>query len=517
MKHILVNFYRTATRIFMNGDGSCFELLSQEGTTQGCPLAMAMYALSLVPLLKEVRLCRQVWYADDATGCDSFVKLRSWFDALLVKGPIYGYYPKPTKCILLTRPDRLTDANAAFKETGISASVDGSKDSGIEITTSGTRHLGAALGTTVFKDCYVKKKVDSWIRAVKQLAAISASEPHAAFAALTQCLQGQWTFLSRAMPGISALLQPLEDAIRLTLIPTLLRRSVTDLERDLLSLPARFGGMGIGKPTDDCKFAHQYSEHVSTPLVRLIMRQAVDLDPAELLGEIKQLRREVDKRSDERHKAKLAQILESPDLSPTLAQAIRNSSEKGASSWVTAAPNFDHGTILHKGQFVDACCIRYGWTLPDLPLKCPCGSSFSLQHSLDCHLGGLRTIRHNEVRDVLAQCMREAGHSLVTVEPELQPLSGEEFHYRSAIKDDEARSDIKCCGFWSNMRQAYFDVKVVSPLARSYAHLGPAQLYNLAEKEKIRQYRERILQVEHGDFNPLVSGGLAPLRLCSNV
>ena len=87
------------------------------------------------------------------------------------------------------------------------------------------------------------------------------------------------------------------------------------------------------------------------------------------------------------------------------------------------------------------------------------------------------------------------------------------FHYKSANKDDEARSDIKCYGFWSTMRQAYFDIKVISPLARSYAHMNPTQLYNLAEKEKIRQYRERILQVEHADFNPLVfscTGGMAP-------
>ena len=41
MKHVLINFYRSPTRIFMNGEGF-FELLSQEGTTQGCPLAIAM-------------------------------------------------------------------------------------------------------------------------------------------------------------------------------------------------------------------------------------------------------------------------------------------------------------------------------------------------------------------------------------------------------------------------------------------------------------------------------------------
>ena len=79
-------------------------------------------------------------------------------------------------------------------------------------------------------------------------------------------------------------------------------------------------------------------------------------------------------------------------------------------------------------------------------------------------------IQHNEVRDVLAECMREAGHSLVEVEPQLYELSGEVFEYKSANKEADARSDIKCCVFWSNKRQAYFDVKVVSPFARSYVH-----------------------------------------------
>ena len=54
---------------------------------------------------------------------------------------------------------------------------------------------------------------------------------------------------------------------------------------------------------------------------------------------------------------------------------------------------------------------------------------------------------------------------------------------------------------------------MVSPFARSYAHLSPAQLFKQAEKAKIREYRERIMEVEHGDFNPLVftcSGGMAP-------
>ena len=43
---------------------------------------------------------------------------------------------------------------------------------------------------------------------------------------------------------------PLDDTIRQVFIPKLLRREVNDFERDLLSLPARLGGMGIMNPTE---------------------------------------------------------------------------------------------------------------------------------------------------------------------------------------------------------------------------------------------------------------------------
>ena len=112
---------------------------------------MAMYALALVPLLNKLHpMCLQVWYADDATGCDKFERMRAWFDALQLHGPKYGYFPKPSKCILIVKPDRLERANEIFKGTDVNLQVDGTKDSGVEINTTGTRHLGAA-GTEEFK------------------------------------------------------------------------------------------------------------------------------------------------------------------------------------------------------------------------------------------------------------------------------------------------------------------------------------------------------------------------------
>ena len=99
------------------------------------------------------------------------------------------------------------------------------------------------------------------------------------------------------------------------------------------------------------------------------------------------------------------------------------------------------------------------------------------------------------------------------VEPPLQKLSGEAFEYKSANVEDEARSDLKVVGFWRAMRNAFFDIKVVSPLARTNANRTQSSLLKSSEKVKIREYKQRIRDVEHGDFNPLVfttTGGMAP-------
>ena len=47
---ILVNTYRAPTELFVDND----VILSQEGTTQGDPLAMAMYGLATIPLIRKL-------------------------------------------------------------------------------------------------------------------------------------------------------------------------------------------------------------------------------------------------------------------------------------------------------------------------------------------------------------------------------------------------------------------------------------------------------------------------------
>ena len=72
------------------------ELKSAEGTTQGDPLAMSMYSISLQPLillLHNRSTAKQCWFADDATGAGPLEEVKQWWDELTEAGLPLGYYP----------------------------------------------------------------------------------------------------------------------------------------------------------------------------------------------------------------------------------------------------------------------------------------------------------------------------------------------------------------------------------------------------------------------------------------
>ena len=101
----------------------------------------------------------------------------------------------------------------------------------------------------------------------------------------------------------------------------------------------------------------------------------------------------------------------------------------------------------------------------------------------------------------------------VNVEPALQPLTGEVLSGASAIKDDAARLDIAADGFWGDHRERVYsncDVRIFNPLAPSN-NQSMSTCYRKHEKMKKRAYEQRIREVEHGSFTPLVfsaTGGM---------
>ena len=192
-------------------------------------------------------------------------------------------------------------------------------------------------------------------------------------------------------------------------------------------------------------------------------------------------------------------------------KALSVSAEKGASSWLSTLPIEEHGFALHKGAFRDALCLRYGWQPTHLPSHCICGREFTIEHALNCPRGGFPSIRHNEIQDITADLLSEVCHGVGT-EPNLQPVNEERFKHKIANREDGARLDIVAVDFWGKDRLcAFFDIRVFNPFAQSYRNTYLSQCYRQNELEKKRIYDERVREIEHGSFSPLVfstSGGM---------
>ena len=492
---ILINCYRSQTTLFVGGT----MLLSQEGTTQGDPLAMMMFALATVPLIHTVQTkdTVQVWFADDAAAGGCIRLLRLWWDALLKSGPMFGYFPNPVKTWLLVKSDKYQEANDVFGETGV------------QITTEGRQYLGAGLGSGEYETQLMQRKIVEWTKEVECLAKHARSQPHAAFAALTHGLTGRWIYAMRvsSLPS-DDIFQPLERSLLETLIPALIGQAApAGGMRSLLALPPRYGGMGIFNPTVMRADQQADSTAISTPLVKLIMDQGGNLLQAR---QIQAVRKQTVRRMRVNQLKMTAENVISA-LKPLDQRCALAAQEKGTSSWLVALPIQRHGFALDKGSFWDAIALRYGWHLRMTPSTCRCGKDFSIDHVLTCKHGGWHTVRHNDLRDTLTDLLCEVCQE-VTKEPLLQPLSGEQLP-RSTNKADDARVDIKARGFWTGEQDAFFDVRVVHPFASSYQDSPLSSVYRQHELKKRREYGQRIREVEHGGFTPLVfttAGGTAP-------
>ncbi|KAG1651052.1 NFU1 iron-sulfur cluster scaffold, mitochondrial [Nymphon striatum] len=185
---------------------------------------------------------------------------------------------------------------------------------------------------------------------------------------------------------------------------------------------------------------------------------------------------------------------------------------KGTSCWLTTLPIKDLGYSLSKREFFDAIRLRYGWPLNNIPSKCACSDGFTTQHALSCKKGGFVTQRHNQLRNITANLLKQVCVD-VKVEPLLQSLSGETFSNKTANTSDEARSDVGARGFWITGQRAFFDVRVFDSSAQLYSNLDLKKCHKLNEDEKKRQYSQRVIEVENGTFTPLVfsaTGGMAP-------
>ena len=150
----------------------------------------------------------------------------------------------------------------------------------------------------------------------------------------------------RTIPDISAILSPLENAIRFKLLPALLEgRICTDDERSLLSLPVRLGGKGLINVVAIADAKHENSKQATKVLTDAILAQQIDLPPS-LDDDSSAAKAEIRSRRRKQQADQLEAI--HARMTPEQLRANTIAQEVGASSWLSTLPLTEKGFCAYE-------------------------------------------------------------------------------------------------------------------------------------------------------------------------
>ena len=174
------------------------------------------------------------------------------------------------------------------------------------------------------------------------LTEISKSQPHSAYVAFTKGFKSKFTYYLRTIESFEEYVDPIEEVIHTSFIPSLFGRAETLPERfkQLVSLSPAQGGTGIPDLKRESLEQFNASLDITAPHVNFIVTQSSTIPARELMEE-----RKCEINAKRRAAAKF-RIDES--LSPDLLQAVQQTRDKGASWWLNAIPIEEHGLALNK-------------------------------------------------------------------------------------------------------------------------------------------------------------------------
>ena len=388
------NLYRGDAELFVAGSDET--VMSCEGTTQGGTESMGFYSGGLVPIShyqieeqdqdkspEDTDFAKKLFYADDGAGGGTLSQILEWWSEIQTRGPIFGYFPKPSKTWLIVKPEYLERAKELFA------------DSDINITDQGHKYLGSYIGSDDGKAEFVKSQVEEWIINVSALAKVAKIEPQLAYAAYVYGMSKKWSFVARTTPNISEHLKKLEYHIKETLIPPIVGKEfISDDTRRIFSLPARLGGLGFHDPCSMADLEYESSLAATSQLTNAIYHQQNFLDLDEEAQS--KIMKGVKHKKNEWYK-ELQNTIRN-ESSASVSKIIDLASEKGASCWLTSLPLQRYGFVLNKQQFHDSICLRYNYSIKLAAKVCACGEPYSVNHCLTCKKGGYVTLRHNSLR-----------------------------------------------------------------------------------------------------------------------
>ena len=210
MSLYIINTYRSPSRLFICGGR---EILSQEGTKQGDPLAMPWHSINSSIINKSLRTStsgvKQVWLTVDSAGGRQIVPFYNWYNHLSQEGKKFGYLVNGSKSWLIGKSDVLADeAKRVFGDE-------------VNVTTEGQRHLGAFIESQEFKDQYCREKILRWNGELEALSEIARNQPHAAYTVFSKGYKSKFTYFMRTIESFEDYVDTIQEAMDDLLLATL--------------------------------------------------------------------------------------------------------------------------------------------------------------------------------------------------------------------------------------------------------------------------------------------------------
>ena len=490
------NCYRHSAQLIMRrGDRPCHVILSKEGVTQGDPLSMVLYGITLVPLAERLRKAHptvlQPWYADDMAMAGPVEDIAGAMEHLQRWGPARGYFPEPSKSIMICSPEHheVLEERMGAKGLHFKYSV-------------GHRYIGGFIGSEDARREWVEEQVEQWTEGVDVLARVAHRFPQTAYAGLAKSLQHEWQYLQRVTPAVAESFAPIEEALAEGFLPALLKESVEGVAklRELLALPVRMAGLGVPNPTVTADACYRASLSCTETLTKSLTNRDV-LDAAQYSGRVRSERYNL--RVMRTGEAKVAFERIRKAAAPKEQKRMLRAQEGG--QWLNVLPSTFNGTQLSQEEFTDSVRLRFGLQPLALPAKCDgCHQAFSVEHAMQCKKGGLITLRHNDIsstwRDLNICAFPQ---SAVADEPLI--LKGQANGCNGTGRDvqPDIRGDVSVHGFWRRGTTAIFDIRVTDTESPTYRSMEPGKVLEKHEKEKKGKYLDACL-ARRRHFTPLV-------------
>ena len=229
------NSYSNPSKLFGNK-----KILSREGTTQGDPLAMAMYGLATLPLIKLINdnSLTQKWYADDGNAVGNLKSLRRVLDNIIKHEKFFGYHVKASKCQLNVKNEKYNESIKVFKNTEIEMK-------------KGARVLGSAIGSETKCKTFLETQLEDYNKILKKICKIAKTSTQNVCSSYTKGVQEKLSFLTRTTPNTTENMQACEMILQESLNPNLIGKdNISHQFRDIASLPLKMGGLNIKLPSD---------------------------------------------------------------------------------------------------------------------------------------------------------------------------------------------------------------------------------------------------------------------------